>query len=150
MIALDTNILIYAVGGSDPKQRDEIAKALIRRLPPVGAIVPVQVIAEFLNACRRKKILSMAKALVRADEFLMAFTSPCSLTDDLLDAGALSARIQLAYFDALIITVAARAGATLLLSEDMQDGLEVDGLRVVNPFVAANAVWIDGVIDQAS
>ena len=116
MIALDTNILIYAVGGSDPKQRDEIAKALIRRLPPVGAIVPVQVIAEFLNACRRKKILSMAKALVRADEFLTTFTSPHSLTDDLLDAGALSARIQLAYFDALIIVVALRAGATLLLS----------------------------------
>ena len=92
----------------------------------------------------------MAKALVRADEFLTTFTSPHSLTDDLLDAGALSARIQLAYFDALIITIAARAGATLLLSEDMQDGLEVDGLRVVNPFVAANAVWIDGVIDQAS
>jgi hypothetical protein len=30
----------------------------------------------------------------------------------------------------------------MLLSEDMQDGLEVDGLLVVNPFVAGN----DGVI----
>ena len=57
----------------------------------------------------------MAKALVRADEFLTTFTSPHSLADDLLDAGALSARVQLAYFDALIIVVALRAGATLRL-----------------------------------
>jgi hypothetical protein len=31
------------------------------------------------------------------------------------------------------------------LSEDMQDGLEVAGMRVVNPFVAGN----DGVISSS-
>jgi predicted nucleic acid-binding protein len=60
----------------------------------------------------------------------------------LIEALDLADRKMLQYFDALIITVAARAGATMLLSEDMQDGLEVDGLLVVNPFVAGN----DGVI----
>jgi predicted nucleic acid-binding protein len=43
-----------------------------------------------------------------------------------------------------IITVTVRARATMLLSEDMQYGLEVDGLRVVNPFVTGN----DGVIAE--
>lgn len=36
-------------------------------------------------------------------------------------------RFGLQYFDALILSVARRAGAKMLLSEDMHDGLEVMG-----------------------
>lgn len=46
--------------------------------------------------------------------------------------------ISCSFFDAVIIAVARRAGATLLLSEDMHDGLVIEGLTIVNPFVAGN------------
>ena len=47
------------------------------------------------------------------------------------------------------LAAARRAGATILLSEDMQDGLEVDGLRVVNPFVAGNDAFIELILRSA-
>lgn len=73
-----------------------------------------------------------------------------AVPSDYLRAGTTSHRYRIQYFDALIITVAARAGAKLLLSEDMQDGLEIGGLRIVSPFVAANesaiADWLGSVL----
>ncbi len=73
-----------------------------------------------------------------------------AVPSDYLRAGTTSHRHRIQYFDALIITVAARAGAKLLLSEDMQDGLEIGGLRIVNPLVAANesaiADWLGSVL----
>jgi predicted nucleic acid-binding protein len=83
--------------------------------------------------------------LADVEIWMEAFDCAPAQLEDYLKASVLSDRFNLQYFDALIITVAARAGATMLLSEDMQDGLEVEGLRVVNPFVAGN----DGVIAGA-
>ena len=39
-----------------------------------------------------------------------------------------------AFYDALIVAAARRCGCDTLLSEDMQDGRTVAGLRIVNPF----------------
>ncbi len=45
---------------------------------------------------------------------------------------------RLSFWDALIVETAIDAGATVLLSEDFQDGQVFEGLRVVNPFVGVN------------
>jgi predicted nucleic acid-binding protein len=69
---------------------------------------------------------------------LGGFDCPETGSADLLEAFDLAERKMLQYFDALIVAVTKRAGATILLSEDMHDGLEIGGLKIVNPFVAAN------------
>jgi predicted nucleic acid-binding protein len=51
----------------------------------------------------------------------------------------------LQYFDALICTVLVEHSQTILLSEDMQDGLQIGPLKVVNPFNPSNA----GLIAEA-
>lgn len=142
MIALDTNVLIYASQNNDTLGRDIVARAMMEKLEPSGAIVPLQVIGEFLNACRKKQILPLAAASRRAEYWMDVYDLPTSHPQDYLVAAATSEKFTLQYFDALILTVAARAGAILLLSEDMHDGLVVDGVRIVNPFNPAN----DGVI----
>ncbi|MBK5265425.1 MAG: PIN domain-containing protein [Alphaproteobacteria bacterium] len=142
MIALDTNVLVYAEAASDPSNRHIAAQELILRLGAPGAIVPLQVLAEFLNVCRRKALLSTGNAVERVGGYMDVFNIPETTPDDLLIAAQYAARYQLAYFDALICAVASRAGATVLLSEDMADGMEIDGLRIVNPFRAGN----EGVI----
>ena len=151
MIALDTNILIYADTSADPNDRHAKAVKIFSRLmePEVIACIPLQVLGEFINVCRHKNILSLQLAANRLVNYAKVFQTPHTLLEDQIAASILSAGHKLQFFDALIITVAARAGAKLLLSEDMQDGLEVEGLRVVNPFVAGNAKWIDSVIDRA-
>jgi predicted nucleic acid-binding protein len=145
LIALDTNILIYAITDDESDERHQKACDLLEQIAHLQAIVPLQVVGEFLNVCKKRKRSSYTSALERADRILRMYNCIASSPPDYLRAAIMSHRYKIQYFDALILTVAARAGATVLLSEDMQDGLETSGLRVVNPFVAGN----DGVIAGA-
>ena len=47
----------------------------------------------------------------------------------------LSVAHQLASWDALVLNVAAEAGARLLLTEDLNPGFSWRGVRVINPLV---------------
>jgi predicted nucleic acid-binding protein len=138
LIALDTNILVYAECPDDPHGRYEKALEIIAAASAVENCLPLQVIGEYLNVCRRKEMLEMALAVERASSYVDLFETPITTFIDMAQAGDLAKAFNLQYFDALIIAISTRAGATLLLSEDMQDGLSVDGLRIVNPFEARN------------
>jgi predicted nucleic acid-binding protein len=45
-----------------------------------------------------------------------------------------SQRFQLLYWDAAIIEAPRTVGCTQVLSEDLNDGQDYDGVRVANPF----------------
>jgi predicted nucleic acid-binding protein len=51
-------------------------------------------------------------------------------------AGGLADQAQLSFWDALVVVAAARAGAAVLYTEDLNDGQEVLGVRISNPFAA--------------
>ena len=53
---------------------------------------------------------------------------------------------RLAFWDAMLWGAAQRAGVRHLLTEDLQDGFELAGVRFVNPFEAANNRLIDEVL----
>jgi predicted nucleic acid-binding protein len=53
-------------------------------------------------------------------------------------------RLQL--WDCVVCVASAQAGAKVLLTEDMQDGRVIDGLRLINPFAAANTKPIDDLL----
>jgi predicted nucleic acid-binding protein len=144
LIALDTNILIYAITDDEAEGRHQRACDLLLEIAPSYPILPLPVVGEFLNVCKKRKSASFTSAIERADRIIQNYNCIPAMPSDYLRAGTTSHRYRIQYFDALIITVAARAGATMLLSEDMQDGLEVAGLRIVNPFAAANeALLVD-------
>jgi predicted nucleic acid-binding protein len=138
VIALDTNVLIYAISPEDEKGRTTTALNLLDRLSIIRPILPLQVVGEYLNVARRHPQIDIAEAVMRIQVIMAVHRCVPSSAQDFLLAVECSARHNLQYFDALILTVAARAGATMLLSEDMQDGLEAAGLRVVNPFLEGN------------
>jgi predicted nucleic acid-binding protein len=50
---------------------------------------------------------------------------------------------RLAFWDAMLWATARRAGVRTLLSEDFQDGQTIEGVRIVNPFIAHNAALIE-------
>ncbi len=142
MIALDTNILIYAEDARDTKGRHQKAIALMDRLAPIGAVISFQVLGEFLNVCRSKGVLALEISAIKASLFADAFGEVPTEIGDLTEAAALSAQHNLQFFDALVIAVARRAGATVLLSEDMHDGQIISGLTILNPFNEANAATL--------
>ena len=126
---LDTNVLIYAFT-DDPRSRK--AQELLGR----GCVIGVQVLNEFTNVARRK--LGMTWEELR--EALSSILTVCRtvLPMDLevhSDALAISERYGLRIFDALMIASALRGDCGILWSEDMQDGMVIDGrLRIANPF----------------
>jgi predicted nucleic acid-binding protein len=146
LIALDTNILVYAITDDESDERHQKACDVLAQISCLRAIVPLQVVGEFLNVCKKRKRSSYTSAIDRADRILRMYNCIASTPPDYLRAAVTSHRYNLQFFDALIITVAARAGATMLLSEDMQDGLEAAGVRVVNPFLVGNEAVIARVL----
>jgi predicted nucleic acid-binding protein len=128
---LDSNILVYAFA-ADP--RAAIAQRLLER----DFAISVQGLNEFANIARRK--LGMNWAEIR--EALAAIRSLCS-TVLALDIEVHNTALDIAghygygVFDALIVAAALRGDCDTLWSEDMQDGMVIDGrLRIINPFRA--------------
>ena len=94
-------------------------------------------LGEFYVTVTRKfeKPLPAADAMEALDD-LRAFPVRPLRTELVRSAVRRSASSQLSYWDALIIESAIDAGATVLLTEDLQHGRTFDGLRIVNPFRA--------------
>jgi predicted nucleic acid-binding protein len=138
LIAFDSNVLVYAQQETDKQDRHIRAMELIAAADDV--IIPMQVLGEFLNVCRTKLGKTPNDAVDQVADYLLVFA--CPQTQDLIDAAFLADRFNLQFFDALIVIVSDRAGATTLLSEDMHDGLQIEGLRIINPFNPINAAAI--------
>ena len=66
----------------------------------------------------------------------------------LLKASELREQHSFSFWDSLIISSALLAGVPVLYSKDMQDGFEIEGTRIVNPFysfgfaVADTGRWV--------
>lgn len=135
-VALDTNILAYLAGVSRTEEDDaKIAQTrqLLGRLSgQVSLIAPAQTFGELFVVLRRSgATASDARAILL--EFSEAFGTSASEVRTALTAADLVVDHKLQFWDALILTAAADAGCTLLLSEDMQSGFVTRGLTIVNP-----------------
>jgi predicted nucleic acid-binding protein len=131
---IDTNVLLYRVSLDEAEAaKHRIATELLAS-PELR--LSVQVLQEFyVQATRatRDDALSHEEAtgLIRSwNRF-----DPVSITPEILDA-ALVARERwgISYWDAAIIEAARNAGCDTVLSEDLNDGQDYGGVRVVNPF----------------
>jgi predicted nucleic acid-binding protein len=128
----DTNVALYAYDPAEPAKRLRAVELLGEGLG-FELVCSVQVLAEFFHVARRKFGMTVAQARAAADKF--APLARVTVDRDLV-AGAmgLCAEKSISYWDALIVTAAARAGAATLLTEDLNDGEEMLGVRIVNPF----------------
>jgi predicted nucleic acid-binding protein len=133
LVAIDTNILVYAEG-LDGKPMQEAAQAVVTRLAPESTLLPVQVLGELYAVLMRRAGQSRAKARDAVLEWGDMFPIIETSSSVQLMAMELSVNHQLAPWDAVILSAAADAGCRLLLSEDLQDGFTWSGVTVVNPF----------------
>jgi predicted nucleic acid-binding protein len=131
---LDSNILLYAEDAAYPdKQRKTVELVLEHRRRRTG-VVSTQVLAEFFHAATRK--LKLDPALARAQvEFHAGFELVEPNLSDTLGAIDLHRLYGYTYWDSLLLRCALVSGCRVFLSEDMQNGQVIDGLRIVNPFL---------------
>jgi predicted nucleic acid-binding protein len=126
---VDTNICIYAFANEGLKT--DLAKTVIVS----GITISTQVLNEYVNVSRRKLLSSWEQ--IRTDlDLLMEFAIAISPVDvsTHLKAREIAERHNLQFFDSLLMASALEAGCTRLISEDMQDGMIIDGLLIENPF----------------
>lgn len=135
-VALDSNILAYLAGvsrGAADEGKIAAVRELVARLSPsVSFIAPTQTIGElFVVLLRGGATAAEARAVIL--EFADTFGTAASAIDTARAAVDLAVDHQFQYWDALILTAAAEAGCSMLLSEDMQDGFVTRGLTIINP-----------------
>jgi len=127
----DTNVLLYLL--SEDNCKADRAEAIIAT---TGGIISVQVLNEFASVASRK--LGMSYAEIR--DMLGAVRAVCqtqALTVDTHDRGLdIAERFGFSLYDSMIVSSALQSGCSVLYSEDMQHGQEIDDqLVVVNPFL---------------
>ena len=134
---VDTNVLLYAHDASET-EKQPIARALLEALwADRSGVLSTQVLQEFYVVATRKFTPPMRRSEARELVALYA-TWPVVQVDVelILDATALEERAQVSFWDAQIVEAARRAGATRLVSEDLQGGRRIAGLVIEDPFGA--------------
>ena len=127
-VFLDTNVVVYLLA-EDPAKAER-AESLLAARPCIST----QVVNEFINVCTKKLGFSRAAAHENA-RALMAQCDIAPLTAATVEhAMRLGERHGISHWDALIVAAARLAGCAVLMTDDMQDGLQLDGLRLKNPF----------------
>ena|ERR1700690_2706404 len=133
---VDTNVLIYA-HDVDAGQKHEAAKALLRELwiERTGAL-SVQVLQEFYVNVTRKIPSPLPKEQARL--VVSSYAIWCRETTPAEIEGAFRIEDEsgIGFWDALIVSAAARIGATKILSEDLNAGQRIEGMLIENPFAA--------------
>ena len=131
---VDTNVVLYLL---DDGPKADRAEAILGQGPRIS----VQVLNEAMVNCRRKAGLSWDET----DAFLAGVRTLCQVEDLTIQTHevgrALAKRYRFSVYDAMIVAAALIAGCRILHTEDMHDGLLVEGeLRLVNPFAEMSSV----------
>ena len=135
---LDTNILVYAIDSdSAGQQKRRKARELVHEhIVNRSGVISVQVMQEFFVTATRKiaNKLSVDESL----EFL-SYISVLEIVypdEHLVFSAARELKhVQISFWDAMIVNSARISGCSTLLSEDLQGGSEIDGVKIINPFV---------------
>lgn len=134
-VFIDTNVLLYA-DDLDAGDKREKAQSLVYQLYVDGnGVISTQVLQEFFVASTRK--LGVPADIARRKVELLSRLDVVSIQPALiLDAIDLHRLHSLSFWDALIVRAAAASGCQRLLTEDMQPGRTIAGVRIDNPFSA--------------
>lgn len=132
---VDTNVLVYA-HDVDAKAKHEAAKNILRELWSIRAgVLSVQVLQEFYVNVTRKIPRPLPKEAAR--QVVSAYSTWCVETDasDISMAFKIEDASKIGFWDALIVASAVKSGAARIVSEDLNAGQVIAGVRIENPFL---------------
>jgi predicted nucleic acid-binding protein len=136
---VDTNVIFYAYDSVEGAKQVR-AIAVLDRLAATGqAALSVQVLSEFVATITWKPAQPLGRE--RAEGALTAFIRQWQVLPitpaNVLEGARIARQFSLSYWDGLVLATARLAGIPYLLSEDMQDGQLIDGVRILNPFAGS-------------
>ena len=141
-VFIDTNILLYSLTEPKEKNREKDlpkrAKALellTKLYNEDEIVVSVQILNELHFNMIRKFKIDDDMVFETLQESVFAIASVENLTaQTYTKAFQVRKKYNFSYWDSLVVASALESGCTKLYSEDMQDGLVIDGvLSIINP-----------------
>ena len=142
-LTLDSNILIYALFAGD--RRHGRAVDVIDRASRADCVQTLQSYGESFRVLVHKHGLDARAAAAKVNRVRSLFPVTAATPDCLDMAMEAVAQHRLSFWDALLWATAKAAGCRLILSEDGDDGRDLDGVVLINPFEPSN----DRVLDLA-
>ena len=132
---VDTNVLIYA-HDTDANAKHLAAKSILRELwsERKGALSP-QVLQEFYVNVTKKIPHPLSKESARLVVSTYAIWCIETTSVEVLNAFRIEDESRIGFWDALIVASALKSGANRILSEDLNAGQTIAGIRIENPFV---------------
>jgi len=131
---VDTNVLIYA-HDVDAKGKHQAAKSVLRELwsERTGVVSP-QVLQEFYVNVTRKIPHPISKESARSVVGIYEVWCIDATSAEISKAFQIEDTAKIGFWDALIVASALKSGAARILSEDLNAGQMIAGIRIENPF----------------
>lgn len=133
-LSLDSNILFYTVD-ADAGERQERAREVVRQAALGDCVLSLQTLCEFFASTTRKGKLTAAQAAAHVEDWQTLFPVVTATPGSLRLAMRAVEHHSLSFWDAMQWAIAKQAGATVLLSEDLQHDRVLEGVRFRNPFL---------------
>lgn len=135
-IFLDTNIFVYNFDTQNREKCSESRKLVSMALERDNFVISYQVIQEFSHVALKKFQIPLKRKDLEI--YLKSVMFPlCSIyysNENILKALELQERYKLSLYDSILLGSALKANCKTFLSEDLQDGLVIKGMRIMNPF----------------
>lgn len=132
-VFIDTNILVYALDKSDAMKMS-IAREHLKTLAESGTgVISTQVMQEFFVASTKKLKADpfVVRSLLHSFEHFEVITVTPEIIKEAIDCHILN---RLSFWDSLIVSTAESGKCAILLTEDLQHGQNIRGVKIQNPF----------------
>jgi predicted nucleic acid-binding protein len=111
-------------------------------------VLLLQTLAEFSNVAIRKARIPPQEVRTAIDAWRAVLPVRVAEANDLSSALEAVETHNLAFWDAMMWAAARRVGVRHFVTEDLQDGFELDGVSFVNPFKSTNNQLIDNILPR--
>jgi predicted nucleic acid-binding protein len=134
-IFIDTNILVYALDKYNKNKQTTARKTVKNIVENDSAVISVQVLQEFYNICTVKLHFTPLRVkgyVHNYSENLEVVQNSCEIIERGIDISIIS---HISFWDALIIAAAEYSKCSEIVTEDLNDGQIINGIKIRNPFI---------------
>ena len=132
---LDSNVILYLFDDVDDRKRAIAHDIVERSIRDRTGIISFHVVQEVLNVLTRKLEVASGDAQRVLDDVLVPLWEIGPSLALYQDALRIHARYRYGFYDAQIVAAAIGRGCERILTEDLQDGQSVGGVKIVDPFL---------------
>ena len=132
-IFVDTNVLLYLLSSTEPSKKKRCLD-LVTKYDALSQLVwSTQVIQEYIHVLSGKfeQPLAIVKSSISFFQNFELVVNDLPIIEKAMD---LKSIYNYSFWDSLILSSAILSKCSFLLSEDLQGGQLIEGLKIVNPF----------------